>query len=384
MPRAGGGVLTIVCVETTRRRSRRRLAGAVLAALALAAFAFGAALGEDTAAPRPTAASRLTLPQLAGERVVAGFPGSTLPSPVRRMIRTGELSGVVLFASNFPTRTAGRALIADLQSIPRPRGLRDPLLIMTDQEGGLVKRLSGAPNASAEAMGARGRAFSSRQGAKTARNLGNVGVNVDLAPVIDIGRPGGVIEDTDRAFGTTAARVTGTAVPFARSLARGGIAPTAKHFPGLGAARENTDFAVQTIRTSKGRLRAVDEAPYRGFTAIRSSLVMVNSAIYPAFSRKPASFTRSIATGELRGRLHFRGVSVTDALSAAAVRAVGGPAKAGLLATAAGVDVLLFTDYQSAAKAHRALVRHLRSNRKARAAFERSAQRVLALRHRLG
>lgn len=352
----------------------------------MAAFALGAALGEDGSAPapRPSAASKLTIAQLSGQRVVAGFPGSRVPSPVRRMIREGKLAGVVLFAGNFPSRKAARTLIADLQSIPRPRGLRDPLLIMTDQEGGLVKRLSGAPNASAETMGARGGDYSRRQGTLTARNLRSVGVNVDLAPVLDIGRPGGVIEDTDRAFGATPGRVSATAVPFAAALARGGVSPTAKHFPGLGAAAENTDFAVQTIRLSKERLRAADEGPYGRYVGIRGSLVMVNSAIYPAFSKRPASFTRSIATGELRGRLKFRGVSVTDALGAAAVRAVGGPAEAGLLAAAAGVDILLFSDYPSAAKAQRALAKGLRSGRIERSRFEGSAGRVLALRHRFG
>lgn len=363
---------------------RRRVALGVAGGLALAAFAFGAALGDDGQAPKPTAASLLTVPELAGERVVAGFPGSTVPAPVRKMIRMGRLAGVVLFASNFPTRDAGRALIADLQSIPRPSGLRSPLLIMTDQEGGLVKRLSGAPNASAQEMGARGAAYSREQGRLTARNLRNVGVNVDLAPVLDVARPGGVIADTDRGFGPDAATVIRTAIPFAQALSDGGVATTAKHFPGLGSARQNTDFAVQHIGLSRARLRAVDEAPYPPFIGIRRAVVMVNSAIYPAFSAKPASFTRAIATRELRVRLHFRGVSVTDALGGAAIGAFGGPGQAGVSAAAAGTDLLLFSDYQSGARAYRALVTKLRSHALDRAAFERSVQRVLELRHSFG
>ena len=71
---------------------------------------------------------------------------------------------MILFADNFPTRAAGRRLIARLQAIRRPAALRRPLLIMTDQEGGLVKRLGGAPSAPAAEMGARGGAFSRAQG----------------------------------------------------------------------------------------------------------------------------------------------------------------------------------------------------------------------------
>jgi hypothetical protein len=73
-------------------------------------------------------------------------------------------------------------------------------------------------------MGARGAAYSREQGRLTARNLADVGVNVDLAPVLDVARPGGVIADTDRAFGSTADRVAATAVPFATALQDGGVA----------------------------------------------------------------------------------------------------------------------------------------------------------------
>ena len=77
------------------------------------------------------------------------------------------------------------------------------------------------------------------------------------------GRPGGVIADTERGFGSTRAQVAATAVPFATGLQDGGVAATAKHFPGLGAASENTDFEAQRIGLSKAELRDVDEAPYR-------------------------------------------------------------------------------------------------------------------------
>jgi beta-N-acetylhexosaminidase len=362
--------------------ARGRTATASLAVLAVCSLAFGIAVGAGPA-PRPSAASLLTGPQLAGQRIVFGFSGTSVPAPVERMIREGHAAGVILFAENFPSRAAGRRLIRRLQHIPRPPHLRDPLLIMTDQEGGLVKRLSGAPHASAEQMGARGSAYSREQGRLTARNLRDVGVNVDLAPVLDVARPGGVIAETDRGFGRTAARVRETAVPFADALQAGGVAATAKHFPGLGAAAENTDFAVQRLRISKRRLRAVDEAPYERYIADGGSLVMVSSAIYPALSPKPASLSRKIATGELRSRLGFHGVSITDALGAEAVRAAGGPTRASIAAAKAGTDLLLFSDYQTAARAHRAVRRKLRSGGIDRARAERSAQRVLSLRHRL-
>jgi beta-N-acetylhexosaminidase len=363
----------------TRVLRRRRLALAVLLGLALGAFAFGAALG-DRRAPRVEVSQTLPAGQLAGERIVAGLEGTAISPRLRQAVRTGRIAGVVLFESSFPSRAAGARLIARLQAIPRPPALRDPLLVMVDQEGGLVKRIGGAPILSARQMGARGAAVSRAQGRRTAASLRRLGVNVDLAPVLDVGRPGGVIAATERSFGASAARVEASAIPFAEALQAGGVAATAKHFPGFGAAAENTDFAVEQIDLSKARLRAIDEAPFEAFVEAGGELVMLSTAIYPAFSERPAAFSRQLATAELRGRLGFEGVSVTDALGAVAVREFGGSAKASLAAAGAGVDLLLFNDLASAEAGHRALLTALRSGRLPRAEFRASAQRVLDLR----
>lgn len=351
----------------------------MLLCLAVGAFAFGAALG-DGQAPAPGLASTLSAKQLAGERIVVGVNGTSIDPGLRAAIHEGRIAGVVLFAGNFPTRAAGRRLIAQLQAIPRPPKLRRPLLVMVDQEGGQVKRLGGAPTASARGMGARGAAFSAEQGRRTAANLRDVGVNIDLAPVLDVERPGGVIAETERSFGTTAPRVAATAVPFAKALQAGGIAATGKHFPGFGAARENTDFSVERIPLSKRELRAVDEEPYRAFVAAGGKLAMLSTAIYPAFSRDPAAFTRSIATGELRNRLGFEGVTISDALETPAVEHFGSPAQAALAGARAGTDLLLYTHLGSAQSAWRTLAAKLRSGALDREAFEQAAERVLGLR----
>lgn len=355
---------------------------AAVVALAAGAFAAGTSLG-DGAGPSPNAASRLTASQLAGQRIVLGFGGTRVPPLVRQAIRVGGAAGVVLFADNLPSRDAARRLVADLQAIRRPPGLRDPLLVMTDQEGGLVKRIDGPPDVSAAAMGARGGAHSREQGRLTGRSLRGVGINVDLAPVLDVARPDGTIAATGRGFGATAAAVVATAVPFAAGLREAGVAATAKHFPGFGTARANTDFAVERIGLPKATLRRIDEAPYRRFVDAGGELVMLSTAIYPALSRQPAAFSSAIATGELRERLGFDGVSITDALETVAVRDFGGPATAGLAAARAGVDLLLFTAPKPAARARQALLRGLRSEALPRPAFEASVGRVLRLRHRL-
>jgi beta-N-acetylhexosaminidase len=368
-------------MERARAR-RRRLTLAALAGLATGAFALGATLG-DSGAPRVEVAETLPLPQLAGERIVAGLGGTAVSSQLEAAIGEGRVAGVILFADNFPSRGAGRRLVARLQAIRRPPALREPLLIMVDQEGGLVKRVGGAPSASAAEIGERGAAFADEQGRRTAANLGGLGVNVDLAPVLDVARPGGTIAAAERGFGAGSQRVSATAIPFAAGLQEGGVAATAKHFPGLGAAAENTDFAVQRIDLPKRVLRQVDEAPYRAFLAAGGEMVMLSTAIYPALSPDPAAFARPVATGELRTRLGFEGVSITDALDSAAVDAFGGPAKAGVAAARAGTDLLLFTDLAAAETAGRTLAAKLRAAALDREEFEASAQRVLDLRGKL-
>ena len=120
---------------------------------------------------------------------MVGFPGTSIPGSVRKGVRNGRIGGVILFADNLPIAVLRRVRSPrGSRSCSRPKALRRyPLLVMTDQEGGLVKRLSGAPTASAAEMGRRGPAFSRRQGRLTGRNLRNAGINVNLAPVVDVG-----------------------------------------------------------------------------------------------------------------------------------------------------------------------------------------------------
>jgi beta-N-acetylhexosaminidase len=356
---------------------------ALAAGLLAAALGLSTALGDGRGHRDRFAASQLTLRQLAGQRIVAGFNGTSPPKALRKAIANGDLAGVILFSRNVPDHSTARSLINRLQAIKRPRGLRAPLLVMIDQEGGEVKRLSGAPTASAQQMGKRGGAFSRDQGTATASNLRGVGVNVDLAPVLDVGRPGGAISSEHRSFGSSAGQVSSTAIPFAAALQSGGVAATGKHFPGLGAAGTNTDLAAQTINLSRDQLRSIDEKPYESLISHGGDLVMLSVATYPAFSDRPAALAAAIATGELRQHLGFNGVSVSDSLESAAAQAFGGPAKVAVAGAKAGTDLLLFGDFAPAARADAALKKALRAGSLARTPSEESVQRVLDLRAKL-
>lgn len=349
--------------------------------LICAATVLVAMLAAPIAAPSAAQApvTQLTPRELAGLRIVTGFAGRTPPPQLRAMISAGDVAGVILFSGNVGGAAQVRALTRELQAIPRPAGVDEPLLVMADQEGGLVRRLPGPPRISAQLAAIKGPAFAHGLGAATGKSMAAMGVNVDLAPILDVGRPGRAIDSEHRTWGRTAAAVKRVALPFAAGLRSAGVAATAKHFPGLGAARVNTDAKVQRIRLGLAKLRRVDEAPFAAFAASGGDLVMLSTAIYPALSPRPAALARPVATGELRGRLGFTGVSITDALDTASGRAFGGPAKLATAAAAAGTDLILIADPGQARTAGAALRGALASGSLPRAPFETSAQRVLSL-----
>jgi len=358
--------------------------GLAIAALGAAALTVAWALpGSGSPGPQPRAVPPdLTARQLAGQRIVCGFAGRSAPSGLVQAIGAGEVGGVILFGRNVSSRAQVRSLTTALQGTQRPAGLRDPLIVSIDQEGGQVKRLPGPPKMSAAAMGRRGAALGRRQGAATGASLAGVGINVDLAPVLDVARPRGFIAEQRRGFASKPARVAAVGVAFARGLQGVGVAATAKHFPGLGSTAANTDLRPSRIALEARKLRRVDEAPYRRFAAAGGKLVMVSSARYPRLGagKVPASQSPRIVTDELRGRVGFTGVTISDSLEAPGATAGAGPAKVALRAARAGIDLLLYVHCDAAAKAAGVLANALETGRLDRAAFETSVERVLALR----
>jgi beta-N-acetylhexosaminidase len=372
-----------------------RACAAALAALALALAACGAkdepggrgagtgtgpdakAAGSPAARPRP----RLTDAQLAGQHVIFPFAGHTPPRALLARIRRGEAAGVIFLGANLGTPAQVRALTRTLRRVPRPAGLRAPLLLMVDQEGGSVQRLPGAPSRSAPAMAATGRpSVALAEGRATAATLRAAGMNVDLAPVVDVVRPESALHAEERGFGFSVGAATRFGAAFTRGLRAGGVAATAKHFPGFGAAPDNTDLGAVRIAVGLRELRAVDRPPFKSAIRAGAGLVMLSSAIYPALSRAPAVLSPRVVQRELREGLGFKGVTISDDLEAPAF-ASRGASGAALAATRAGVDLLLFArTYDGADRAARALADGLRSGRVDRSALEASLARVLALR----
>jgi beta-N-acetylhexosaminidase len=342
---------------------------------------------RPTPRPAATAAPGLTRQQLAGQRVIYSYKGTRPPAALLDLIRRGEAAGVIFFKPNVPTTARLRATVAELTKANAKSPVKAPLLLMTDQEGGQIRRLPGAPVPSAKQTGrSKNPQAATDTGRAAAANLKGLGLNLNLAPVLDVYRhPGDFTDQFGRSYSSDPVVAGRMGTAFLRAQQQGGVAATAKHFPGLGAAgaKQNTDEVPVTLHQSAATLRAVDERPYQSAVGAGVKLVMLSWAVYPALDgAHPAGLSRTIIQGELRKRLGFRGVTITDALEAGALKHMGSIAHRGVLAADAGMDLLLFSaqDVSEGVRGRDALSAALASGRLNQAAFQTAAQRVLALR----
>jgi beta-N-acetylhexosaminidase len=344
-------------------------------------------------APEAAAAGAMTPRQLAGQRVIFGYSGLKPPPLLLSLIRAGDVGGIIFFAANYQSAAQFTAAVQQLEaangSASNPARAY-PLLLMTDQEGGYVRRLPGAPYHSEKWIGAlgtaTGRAQAARQaGVGAAATLLSFGLNVNLAPVLDVYRaPGDFDDQFQRSYGTNPQVAATLGADFIKAQQSGGVAATAKHFPGLGAAAasQNTDMRPVTVAVSKAALQTDDEYPYQAAIAANVDLVMVSWAVYPGLdSTAPAGLSSGVVQGELRGRLHFQGVTITDAIGAGALARYGSAQNRAVRAAQAGMQLILASDsVGQGTECLSALAGGYRSGRLPTVAFRATVTQILTLR----
>jgi len=367
------------------------LAGAGLARSqpAFAADPSGGASGTPTNEP-----FGLTPAQQAGQRVIWSYPGLTPPPALLDAIRAGLVGGVIFFGENIvrSNRSQIQAVTSQLAQAQADSGIGVPLLLMTDQEGGIVQRLPGAPGISEKTIGASADPVGTARSAGTgaAQNLLNAGMNCNLAPVLDVFRQAGNFDDQfGRSYSmdpVVCGQCGAASIAAQQAL---GVVTTAKHFPGLGAATraQNTDLGTVTLDLSLSELRGVDELPFTYAIDANVDMVMTSWATYPALDPDlPSGLSPRTVHGELRGRLKFRGVTITDAIEAGALQNFGGTGDRAVAAAAAGMDIVLCSarDVSQGQDAVDALQAAVADGRLDRGAGIHALQRVLALRGQPG
>ena len=375
--------------ETAITRRGALSAGAL--ALGAGAIIGGFGLSGPARAATGGKTVKLSPAQLAGQRVIFSYPGLTPPAGLLDQISEGLAGGVIFFGENITGLSQIAAVVAQLKAAHAASPVRAPLLLMTDQEGGVVRRLPGEPTLSEKQIGASADpvAAAANAGTGAGQNLAGVGMNLNLAPVLDVYRQAGNFDDEfGRSYSMDPQVAAACGAAFVVAQQQLGIAATAKHFPGLGAATvaQNTDLGPVTLDVPLGDLRSIDERPFRAAMAARVRLVMASWAVYPALDPNlPAGLSPAIIEGELRRRLRFPGVTITDALEAGAIAGFGTPAQCGVLAARAGMDVLLCSarDVSEGQDTVTALADALQHRGLDPGQFSLALQRVLALRARL-
>jgi beta-N-acetylhexosaminidase len=313
---------------------------------------------------------------------------------LRPLVAQGLVDGVFITRRNIADRSAAqiRDRITLLQTLRRDAGL-PPLIIATDQEGGPVSRLSPPlpfepPLASLLSAGsadldARAEAYGLRQG----QGLASLGVTVDFSPVVDLkDQHGPALLDTHTQIGSRAiaedpAMVSRVALAYGRGLARAGVAPTLKHFPGLGQVRGDTHHFSVALNTPLATLQAREWLPFRSAAQPLDALIMLGHVTLPEIDAEmPASLSRKVVQGVIRDTWHHEGVLITDDLSMQAAYGHG-LCKAVTSALNAGVDLLLISyDDEQIYPALACAARALEKGELDRAMLERSGARLQAWR----
>ncbi len=271
-------------------------------------------------------------------------PSYNFNLPQLRSVIGAGIGGVLFLGSAPPPVNLARLIAAAKVS---PVGAV-PILTMADEEGGGIQRLSGLVgsfpwprNMAATNTVSQVSAIAKRVG----RQMRAAGVDMDLAPVLDVdGRPGPNNSNPDGARSFSA--VTGVAaaygVAFMKGLAAGGELASVKHFPGLGGSTGNSDVGPGTT-LSYAKLQSVGLPPFAKAIAAGAPAVLVANDVVPGLTSAPASLSSAVIQGLLRGKLNFKGAVMTDSLSAGAISAAGySVSAASVAAVRAGADLILF------------------------------------------
>ncbi|MGH3175591.1 MAG: glycoside hydrolase family 3 N-terminal domain-containing protein [Streptosporangiaceae bacterium] len=336
--------------------------------------------------------SQMTPAQRAGQLFTVGIADSPA-SEVARAVAAYHFGSLMFGTTTTASLTELRQVTAADQALASAAATaRVRFFIAADQEGGEVQRLRGpgfAAIPSAVTQGELAPGTLKREAAGWGRELKQAGVNLDLAPVMDVVPPGTAgrnqpIGALRREFGSDPQTVAAHGVAFLRGLRQAGVAATAKHFPGLGRVTGNTDLTAGVVDpvTAPGD-------PYLGSfqAAIEAGapFVMVALASYPRIDpRHLAVFSSRTMRTLLRERMHFGGVIMSDDMGAAAAVASLTPAARAIGFLSAGGDMILSESLSAAAIMDAAVLAKMKRDPAFRSMAESAVMRVLAAKQAYG
>jgi beta-N-acetylhexosaminidase len=296
-----------------------------------------------------------------GQLITASVPGPAVTPELRSLAAEFDVGALILFKRNVEEAEQ----VAELSREASGLGREMPVWVSVDQEGGRVARLR-RPFTEWPPMATLGRAEDADLSAKfadsLARELLAVGITLDYAPVLDVLSYAKNTVIGDRAISSDSEVVARVGRRIIETLQAAGLAACGKHFPGHGDTVADSHHELPVVEASPERLDAVEYAPFRAAIDARVAFVMVGHLLVPCFDEvNPASLSRAIVDGQLRRRLGFEGVILTDDLDMQAVAKGRTMGQIAVEAVAAGVDGLLICggDVERQFEAIEALIRAL-------------------------
>jgi beta-N-acetylhexosaminidase len=323
----------------------------------------------------------MNLEELVGERLVIGIPGTKITPEIVRHFRELHAGGLILYRINFDSPPQIKKLIADLEE-----ALGRKLLVTVDHEGGRVIMFRDAITVFPDnlAVGTSGNIdYARQQGKIEARELRRLGLDVNLAPGLDVLTEAYSPNIGIRSYGKDWRLVAQMGAARIAAMQQGGLSACAKHFPGKGHAPVDAHLGLPVIQSTWKEMQEVHLQPF--MTAIQTGvdLVMSSHPYYPNLDPEPgkiATFSRRIIYDYLRGELNFKGIIASDDLEMGAIKAICPVGEAGILAALAGHDLLLVCHDRKAQKeVYHKLLNAYKSQRLPLKELEESAERIQAL-----
>lgn len=295
-----------------------------------------------------------------GQLFMCGMPDTRLDEETERLIRDHNPGGFILFARNIENPVQVAQLCLDLQQCAK-RYHGTPLFLAVDQEGGRVARLrepfTSFPGNAAIGQSAHPLEAAAEFGRVTALEMALVGLNMNLAPVVDV-RRGEIEKHLDgRSFGEDPGQVALLGKAVIASLQGNGVMAVAKHFPGLGRATLDPHVHLPRIVIDSEEILSVNLTPFRSAVSAGVVGIMTSHAVYPALDPDlPATLSVQVLSNLLRKDMGFSGLILTDDLEMGAIVKHWGVAEGAASAFLAGADLLLICKEQSLAREAMGLV----------------------------
>ena len=326
-----------------------------------------------------------------GQMIMVGFDGQSLTPELESHLNEIHAGNVIFLGRNYANPQQMWEFTSALQRMASRRPAPVGLFTAIDQEGGVVARLLNGVTVfpGNMALGATAQTHYARRAAEvTAQEMLQLGLNMNLAPVLDVNNNPGNPAIGVRSYGESPELVAAMGAEAVAASQSAGVLATAKHFPGKGDVTRDSHIDLPHVAHSRERLNRVELAPFQAAIAAGVGAIMTAHVTFPAIEPEPllpATMSQKVLQGLLREELGFRGIIITDDLFMGAISKSYGLAEAAIRSINAGADIVLMCHKpDEQAIAIKAVWEAARSGRISMDTIDSSVRRVLSVKALFG